>query len=167
MTSLFVPSAGFALCLGFADRHDPAWAAAFYPDGMPADWQVNYLALMTEAIVLNPRDVDYPDALAACRAAPKSVQGVWTGDAAPTEADALSLPWLPWVGGTEWTPGSAVQGARVGCLSPGLSPRALRDALEGFARQAPAEACVLLMTGGAAAVPLFEQASAMQALLGW
>ncbi|WP_407275297.1 hypothetical protein [Halothiobacillus sp. DCM-1] len=167
MTAPFAPPVGFELRLGFADPRDPALAAAFYPEGMPEDWQANYLCLMTEAVVLDPAAVDFAALSAACREAPRPVLGVWLGEALPADSTRLPEPLLPWAVGGAWQPDASTQGARVGLLAPGLSPRALRQALEDFARQAPAQPCALLLTGGAAAVPLLEQVRSMRDLLGW
>lgn len=167
MTALFVPPQGFELRLGFAHPGDPAFIAAFYPEGMPAEWRANYLLLMADAVVLNPAAADFADTLAACAEAPQAVQGVWAGVALPTDDLALALPLVHWVAGAAWTPSTEVNGVRLGLLAPGLSPRALRQALEDFARQAPAQPCVLLMDGGAAAIPLFEQTRSMLKLMGW
>ena len=54
MTAPLIPPKGFSISLGFADPFDPALAAAFYPEGMPEEWQANYLVLMTDGIVLDP-----------------------------------------------------------------------------------------------------------------
>ncbi len=171
MTAPFVPPEGFSISLGFADPWDAALATAFYPEGMPPEWQANYLVLMTDAVVLNPTSAAFAEVWTACREAPKPVQGVWYGGDLPADAADLSvslpLPLLTWVTGQEWTPGASVHGATIGLLAPGLSPRALRDALEAFARQAPAAPCALLFTGGAAAVPLLDQTRTLIELLGW
>lgn len=167
MTAPFSPPEGFSLSLGFAEPFEPGLAEAFYPEGMPEEWQVNYLVLMTDGIVLDPSDAHFDALWAACVEASKPVQGVWQGDALPLNARELPLPLLTWVRGHEWMPASSVQGARIGLLAPGLSPRALRDALDAFARQAPAAPCALLLTGGAAAVPLLDQTRTLIELLGW
>ena len=167
MTAPFVPSEGFSISLGFADPWEAALATAFYPEGMPEEWQANYLVLMTDAIVLDPATANVDAVWAACAEAAKPVQGVWRGATMPSNANELPLPLMTWVNGEEWAPGTSVHGATIGLLAPGLSPRALRNALEAFARQAPAAPCALLLTGGAAAVPLLDQARTLIELLGW
>ena len=44
------------LLLGTAGWARPGWAARYYPDGMPADWQLDYYANDCDCMLLTPED---------------------------------------------------------------------------------------------------------------
>ena len=44
------------LLLGTAGWERPGWAARYYPDGMPADWRLDYYANDCDCVLLTPED---------------------------------------------------------------------------------------------------------------
>jgi hypothetical protein len=159
--------------IGLHQRLAPSLLQDFYPEGMPEDWQANYLVLLIQAIWVNEDDPDLTHVLEAIATAPKPVRMVWAGDAhsavlqdwqhAHPDLSVIILP----PGALIWSPEGNAVGARVGLIPACAEPSRLRTWLAAFAAQAPNDSCALFIAGDTPSVATLNRVQTLLELMGW
>ena len=138
-----------AVHLGLHHRRSPALVSSFFDPAMPAEWRVAFLLNEQDALWVAEDDPDIDTVLEELTSAPAPVFVV-------VEAGAWSSAWEDMRAAgfhrvvrldedtPVWRPESGVSGVPVGLVPASDQPAKLRDWLEGFSRQAPAEAALFV-----------------------
>ena len=138
-----------AVHIGLRQRRSPALASSFFDPDMPAEWRVAFLLNEQDALWVAGDDPDVDTVLAELADAPAPVFVV-------VEAAAWSPSWEDLREGgyhrvirldTDtplWRPEADVQGASVGLVPASDEAATLRDWLDRFAAQSPAEGALFV-----------------------
>ncbi|KTG17901.1 MULTISPECIES: hypothetical protein [unclassified Guyparkeria] len=159
-----------AVHLGLRRRRSPALASSFFDPDMPAEWRVAFLLNEQDALWVAGDDPDVETVLAELAEAPAPVVVV-------VEAAAWSPAWDEVCDGgyhrvirvdsdtSVWRPEDDVRGASVGLVPASDDAAMLRDWLDRFAGQAPAEAA-LFVDGDPPSVATVDRLRTLVELMG-
>lgn len=138
-----------AVLLGLRRRRSPALASSFFDPDMPAEWRVAFLLNEQDALWVAGDDPDVDTVLAELAEAPSPVFVVVEAGAWSTAWEAVRDAGYHRVMRLDadtplWRPDGDVQGASIGLVPASDEASVLREWLDRFAGQAPAEAALFV-----------------------
>lgn len=159
-----------AVHLGLHYRHSPALASSFFDPAMPAEWRVAFLLNEQDALWVAAGDSDVDTVLDELASAPAAVfvvveEGAWSREWGKLRDAGFHRVVCLNEDTALWRPESGVSGASVGLVPASDEPDRLRDWLERFAGQAPAEAA-LFVDGEPPSVATVDRLKTLVELMG-
>lgn len=159
-----------AVHFGLRYRRSPALASSFFDPEMPAEWRVAFLLNEQDALWVAGDDPDVDTVLAELGDAPAPVFVVVEAPAWSPAWEALAQAGFHRIVRADddtpiWRPDGDVRGASVGLVPASDEPPLLRDWLERFVGQAPAEA-VLFVDGEPPSVTTVDRLKTLAELIG-
>ncbi|MCL7744049.1 hypothetical protein LV476_03660 [Guyparkeria hydrothermalis] len=159
-----------AVHFGLRYRHSPALASSFFDPDMPPEWRVAFLLNEQDALWVAGEDPDAETVLEELADAPAPVFVVVESVAWSRDWEAVAQAGYHRVVRLDdntpvWRPDNEADRAVVGLIPASDDASALRDGLERFVEQAPAEAA-LFVDGEPPSVTTVDRLKTLAELIG-